>query len=69
VNLRAFTDVAELFGRSSWTQGTRLSLNVINLTNDGQTVRDPRRDIPLQYQRGYRDPIGRTVELELRKVF
>jgi hypothetical protein len=69
VNLRAFTDAAELFGRSSWTQGTRLSLNVINLTNDRQTVRDPRRETPLQYQSGYRDPIGRTVELELRKVF
>ena len=24
---------------------------------------------PLQYQPGYRDPIGRSVELELRKVF
>jgi hypothetical protein len=69
VNLRAFTDAGELFGRNQWARGTRLSLNVVNLLNDRQEVRDPRRDTPLQYQPGYRDPIGRTVELELRKVF
>jgi hypothetical protein len=69
VNLRAFTDAGQLFGGDGLAQGTRLSLNVINLTNDRQTVHDPRHDTPLQDQRGYRDPIGRTIELELRKAF
>jgi outer membrane receptor protein involved in Fe transport len=69
VNLRAFTEASELLGRSAWTERMRLSLNVINLTNDRQAVRDVRGDTPLQYQPAYRDALGRTVELELRKVF
>jgi len=28
-----------------------------------------RSETPLQYQPGYRDPVGRTIEFELRKVF
>jgi hypothetical protein len=69
VNLRAFTDAERLFGRSAWTRSLRLSLNILNLTNDRQKVRDSLGDTPLQYQPAYRDPLGRTVELEIRKVF
>jgi hypothetical protein len=69
VNLRAFTDAERLFGRSAWTRNMRLSLNVFNLTNDRQKVRDSFGNTPLQYQPGYRDPLGRTVEIEIRKVF
>jgi iron complex outermembrane recepter protein len=32
-------------------------------------VRDSFGHTPLQFQAAYRDPIGRTIELELRKVF
>jgi iron complex outermembrane recepter protein len=69
VNLRAFADAQRLFGRSDWWRGTRLSFNVLNAFNDRQSVRDPFGATPLQYQPAYRDPIGRTVELEIRKVF
>jgi len=69
VNLRAFTDGARIFGHNSWTRGLRLSLNAINLLNDRQEVRDSAGSTPLQYQPGYRDPIGRTIEFEIRKVF
>ncbi|HKC01863.1 MAG TPA: hypothetical protein VKC17_00990 [Sphingomicrobium sp.] len=69
VNFRGFVDGARLFGRNSWTHGLRLSLNVLNATNDRQSVRASAGNTPLQYQPDYRDPIGRTVELELRKVF
>jgi hypothetical protein len=69
LNIRAFADASRLFGRSKWARGMRLSLNVLNATNDRQSVRDSLGATPLQYQPGYRDPIGRTVELELRKVF
>jgi len=47
----------------------RLSLNIVNATNDRQEVRDSTGDTPLRYQAGYRDPLGRTIEIELRKVF
>jgi hypothetical protein len=69
IDLRAFTDAAEVFGRNAWTNRARLSLNVVNLLNDRQSVRNRAGETPLQFQSGYRDPIGRTVEVELRKLF
>jgi hypothetical protein len=69
VNLRAFTDLKRVFPNSGLTKGLRLSLDVINLLNDRQDVRDSAGSVPLQYQPGYRDAIGRTIEFEIRKVF
>ena len=69
VNVRAFADMRRLFPNSDWSRSARLSLNVLNLTNDRQRVRDSFGNTPLQYQPGYRDPLGRTIELEIRKVF
>ena len=69
VNLRAFTDLKRLAPNSPWTKGLRLSLDVINLLNDRQDVRDSAGSVPLQYQPGYRDPLGRSIEFEIRKVF
>jgi hypothetical protein len=69
VNIRAFTDMKRFFPQSQWAKGLRLSLDVVNATNHRQSVRGSFGDTPLQYQRGYRDPVGRTIEIELRKVF
>jgi iron complex outermembrane receptor protein len=69
VNVKAFADAERLLGRNAVTHGMRLSLNLLNATDDRQKVRDSFGNTPLQYQPAYRDPLGRTVELELRKVF
>ena len=69
LNLRAFADAKRLFPRSGFASGMRLSLNAINITNDRQKVRDSFGNTPLQYQPAYRDPLGRTIEFEIRKVF
>ena len=69
VNLRLFAEGRRLLPQSKWAKGLRVSLDVINLFNDRQKVRDSSGNTPLQYQAAYRDPIGRTVELELRMVF
>lgn len=69
LNLRLFADARHFFPDSRWAKGLRVSLDVNNLFNDRQRVRDSAGDTPLQYQRGYRDPIGRAVELEIRAVF
>jgi hypothetical protein len=69
VNLRAFADARRLLPHSPWAKGLRVSLNVLNATNDRQAVRDSSGYTPLQFQPAYRDPIGRTVEIEIRKVF
>jgi hypothetical protein len=69
VNLRLFADGGRVIPGVKWAKGLRLSLDVVNLTNDRQDVRRSFGETPLQYQPGYRDPIGRTIELEIRKVF
>lgn len=69
VNLRAFADLHRLLPQSQVTKGTRLSFEILNLFNDRQSVRDSSGNTPLQYQPAYRDPVGRTIEFEIRKVF
>jgi len=69
INVRALADMRRLFPDAGWSPGTRVSFNVLNLTNQRQRVRDRFGETPLQYQPGYRDPVGRTIEFELRKVF
>jgi hypothetical protein len=69
VNLRAFADAKRFLPHVAWARGFRISLDVINATNKRQTVRDSFGVTPLQYQPGYRDRLGRTVELEVRKIF
>ncbi|QIL01473.1 TonB-dependent receptor [Sphingomonas sinipercae] len=69
VNLRLFTDAERFIPGSKWAKGLRLSLEAVNLTNDRQSVRNALGETPLQYQPGYRDPTGRTIEFEIRKVF
>lgn len=69
VNARAWIDGARLFPSASIMKGTRLTLSVQNITGVRETVRDQSGVTPLAYQLVYREPIGRTVMLELRKTF
>ncbi len=69
LNLKAFADARRLFPHSALAKNTRFSLSLINLTDDRQRVRDSFANTPLQYQPAYRDPLGRTIEFEIRKVF
>jgi hypothetical protein len=68
LNLRAFATGARV-SDAPWLKGTRLSLSVLNALNDKQRIRDSAGVTPLSYQQDYRDPLGRTIEVELRKVF
>jgi hypothetical protein len=69
LNLKLFADAHRFLPHSDWAKGLRLSIDVVNVTNDRQSVRDAFGNTPLQYQPAYRDPIGRTIEFEIRKVF
>jgi hypothetical protein len=69
LNLRLFADARRILPRSDWAKGVRVSLDVVNLLNDRQSVHDFQGNTPLQYQPAYRDPLGRTIEFEIRKVF
>jgi outer membrane receptor protein involved in Fe transport len=69
MNLRGFAEASRLFPQVSWLKQTRFSLSVNNLLNERQRVTDTIGNTPLRYQFGYRDPVGRTVEIEVRKAF
>ena len=69
LGIRAFVEGQRLLPFASWAKGTRLSLLVSNIGNARQKVRDSNGLTPLFYQAAYRDPTGRLVQIELRKVF
>ncbi len=69
INIRAFVEGQRLLPSATWLKGTRLSLQVANMANARQKVRDSRGLTPLSLQTAYRDPTGRLVQFELRKVF
>ena len=55
--------------RALCAKGARATISVTNLADNRQEVRDASGSTPIAYQAAYRDPIGRAVEFELRKVF
>jgi hypothetical protein len=72
LNLRAFVNFgqqASLVKQAPFLKGARLSLKVTNLFNARQRVTDPSGVVPLSYQPDYRDPRGRVIELDFRKMF
>jgi hypothetical protein len=69
LDLRAFVDLGEHMRGNRFAKNTRISLLFDNVFNDRQRIRDSKGTTPQAYQPIYRDPIGRTVQLEVRKVF
>ncbi|WP_428680476.1 TonB-dependent receptor plug domain-containing protein [Sphingopyxis sp.] len=71
-NLRFFMDFnqrAELTKKLPFLKGSRLRLSVDNLFDAQRKITDANGVVPLNYQPGYSDPLGRYVELEWRKSF
>ena len=68
-SLRAWVQGERLAPTAKWLKGTRISLSVANLTDVRERVVNSFGFTPLSYQPAYRDPIGRTIEIELRKRF
>ena len=50
-------------------KGARLALQIDNLFDSRQKVTDGSGLVPLAYQRDYRDPRGRVIGLDFRKMF
>ena len=72
LNLRLFVNFDQrksLVEKMPILKGTRLAFRVDNLFDDIQDVRDANGLVPLRYQPGYVDPVGRTFEISLRKIF
>jgi hypothetical protein len=68
-NLRLFAESSRFAPKSQWLKNTRVTLSAANLFNERQQVTDSSGVTPLRYQPGYRDPVGRSLELQLRKQF
>ncbi len=71
-DLRLFADLGQqlaLVKAHPWVRGARITLSVDNIFNGRQQVRDLAGVTPINYQPDYRDPLGRTVRLSLRKLF
>ena len=56
-------------GGAGFWKGTRFGLRVANLLDARQRVTDDTGTVPLRYQPGLIDPVGRFVEVEFRKMF
>jgi hypothetical protein len=69
VNLRVFSEASRLFPQVHGLEATRFTVAVTNLMNQRQRVEDNSGSTPLRYQPGYRDALGRTIEIEIRSVF
>ena len=52
-----------------WLRGTRVTLSLNNAFNQRQRVTDQTGAVPIGFQPGYLDPLGRTVRLSIRKLF
>ncbi len=72
INLRMFVNFDQrktIIKAVPFLKGSRFAFRVNNLTNAIQNVRDGNSQIPLRYQPGYIDPLGRTLEISFRKLF
>ncbi len=72
LNLRMFVnldDRGNLTERFKFLKGSRIALRFDNVFNDIQDVRDNNGLVPLRYQPGFVDPVGRYVEIDFRKRF
>ena len=69
VNTSAFASLGDMFPAHPIFRGMRLTLNVDNLFDSKQRVRDQNHLTPLSYQPDLLDPTGRVVGLSVRKSF
>ena len=71
-DLRLFAnpgDIPEVAVKHPWLRGTQFRLEVNNIFNSRPQVRDATGIVPINYQPGLLEPIGRTIMISFRKLF
>jgi outer membrane receptor protein involved in Fe transport len=71
-DLRLFAnpgDVPEVALKHPWMRGTQVRLEVNNIFNTRQRVRDAAGNTPLNFQSDLLNPLGRTIMISFRKLF
>lgn len=72
LNLRAFVNFDQqkkIVEDVPFLKGARLMFKVDNLLDSRQLVTDGSGEVPLSYQADYRDPRGRVIGIDFRKMF
>jgi uncharacterized membrane protein YgcG len=72
LNTRFFANLGErldLVIKYPWLRGTQVRLDVDNVFDSRQRVRDNGGFVPVNFQPDYLDPQGRTVRISIRKLF
>lgn len=72
LDVRLFADLGRMDSVTKavpFFKGARIALQIENLFDAQQRVRDGAGAVPLRYQPGYLDPRGRVFELDFRKQF
>ncbi|MGA1797985.1 hypothetical protein VH567_04305 [Sphingomonas sp. 4RDLI-65] len=69
INLGGTVGLERMLKRQDWAKKLQLKIDVNNVTDARQRVRDANGDVPNRLQRDYLDPVGRMVTLTLRKLF
>lgn len=69
LNMSAYVSVHHFLKHQEWTRKLQLKVEVGNVTDGRQRVRNGNGEVPNRFQPDYLDPIGRTVRLSLRKLF
>jgi hypothetical protein len=71
-DLRLFAnpgDIPEMVLKHPWLRGTQVQLQLTNIFNARPQVRNAAGTVPLSYQPGLLDPLGRTIMISFRKLF
>jgi hypothetical protein len=69
INVIAFAQASRVLPKLQLLKGVQLTMTVVNVANQRQRVTDPLGQTPLNFQPAYRDAVGRTVELSVRRSF
>ena len=71
-DLRLFAnpgDIPEVVVKHPWLRGSQVRLEVDNIFNAKQNVRDAAGNVPRNFQPDLLDPLGRTIKISFRKLF
>lgn len=71
-DVKLFANLDQIFsrdGKPHWSKGLRASVTIENLFNSRRKVVDQNGNTPLALQPSYLDPLGRTIQFSLRKIF
>ena len=68
VSVSGSLSLDHFFPRTKWTRRLDLKLEITNVTDARQRVRNAEGRVPYRYQRDLLDPLGRTITFSLRKL-